>query len=334
MRITMTSAKFPNTRLRRLRQEGWIRDLVQETRFTPQNLIWPMFVIDGKKTKEPISSMPGVDRYSVDLAVEKAKQAYDAGIPVVALFPRTDPKLKNDQGSEALNPDNLVCQAVQAIKKAVPKLGIMCDVALDPYTNHGHDGIMIGDTIDNDATLEVITQQALIQAKAGCDVLGPSEMMDGRVGVIRQALEKSNFKNTLILAYSAKYASAFYGPFRDAVGSKGALKGDKKTYQQNPANSDEALREVQMDLDEGADMVMIKPALAYLDVIYRVKQTFGVPTFAYHVSGEYSMIKASGQLGWLDENKAMMESLLAIRRAGADGILTYAALDVALNNLK
>jgi porphobilinogen synthase len=330
----MTSAKFPNTRLRRLRQEGWIRDLVQETRFTPQNLIWPMFVIDGKKTKEPISSMPGVDRYSVDLAVEKAKQAYDAGIPVVALFPRTDPKLKNDQGSEALNPDNLVCQAVQAIKKAVPKLGIMCDVALDPYTNHGHDGIMIGDTIDNDATLEVITQQALIQAKAGCDVLGPSEMMDGRVGVIRQALEKSNFKNTLILAYSAKYASAFYGPFRDAVGSKGALKGDKKTYQQNPANSDEALREVQMDLDEGADMVMIKPALAYLDVIYRVKQTFGVPTFAYHVSGEYSMIKASGQLGWLDENKAMMESLLAIRRAGADGILTYAALDVALNNLK
>jgi porphobilinogen synthase len=330
----MTSAKFPNTRLRRLRQEGWIRDLVQENRFTPQNLIWPMFVIDGKKTKEPISSMPGVDRYSVDLAVEKAKQAYDAGIPVVALFPKTDPKLKNDQGSEALNPDNLVCQAVQAIKKAIPKLGIMCDVALDPYTNHGHDGIMIGDTIDNDATLEVITQQALIQAKAGCDVLGPSEMMDGRVGVIRQALEKSNFKNTLILAYSAKYASAFYGPFRDAVGSKGALKGDKKTYQQNPANSDEALREVQMDLDEGADMVMIKPALAYLDVIYRVKQTFGVPTFAYHVSGEYSMIKASGQLGWLDENKAMMESLLAIRRAGADGILTYAALDVALNNLK
>jgi porphobilinogen synthase len=324
-----TFGKFPNTRLRRMRQEGWIRDLVQETRLTPQNLIWPMFVIDGNKQKEPISSMPGVDRYSVDLAVEKAKEAYDAGIPVVALFPKTDPKLKNEQGTEALNANNLVCRTVQAIKKAVPKLGVMCDVALDPYTTHGHDGIMIGDTIDNDATLEVITEQALIQAKAGCDILGPSEMMDGRVGVIRQALEKNNFKNTLIMAYSAKYASAFYGPFRDAVGSKGALKGDKKTYQQNPANSNEALREVQMDLEEGADMVMIKPALAYLDIIYRIKQTFGAPTFAYHVSGEYAMIKAAGQLGWLDQDKAMMESLLAIRRAGADGILTYAALDIA-----
>jgi porphobilinogen synthase len=328
----MVTGKFPNTRLRRLRQEGWIRDLVQETRLTPQNLIWPMFVIDGNKQKEPVSSMPGVDRYSVDLAVEKAKEAYDAGIPVIALFPKTDVKLKDEQGTEALNPDNLVCKAVRAIKKAVPKIGIMCDVALDPYTTHGHDGIMIGDSIDNDSTLEVIVQQALVQARAGCDILGPSEMMDGRIGVIRNALEKDNFKNTLILSYSAKYASGFYGPFRDAVGSKGALKGDKKTYQQNPANSDEALREVAMDLEEGADMVMVKPALPYLDVIRRVKDTFGVPTFGYHVSGEYAMIKAAGQLGWLDEKRCMLESLLAIRRAGADGILTYAALDFAQNN--
>lgn len=328
----MTYGKFPNTRLRRLRQEGWIRDLVQETRLTPQNLIWPMFVIDGNKQKEPVTSMPGVDRYSVDLAVEKAKEAYDAGIPVIALFPKTDVKLKDEQGTEALNPENLVCKAVRAIKKAVPKIGIMCDVALDPYTTHGHDGIMIGDSIDNDSTLEVIVQQALVQARAGCDILGPSEMMDGRIGVIRNALEKDNFKNTLILSYSAKYASGFYGPFRDAVGSKGALKGDKKTYQQNPANSDEALREVAMDLEEGADMVMVKPALPYLDVIRRVKDTFGVPTFGYHVSGEYAMIKAAGQLGWLDEKRCMLESLLAIRRAGADGILTYAALDFAQNN--
>lgn len=324
-----TFGKFPNTRMRRLRQDGWIRDLTQETSLTPKNLIWPMFVIDGTKQKEPITSMPGVDRYSIDLAVEKAKEAYDLGIPAIALFPKTDPKLKNDQGSEALNPDNLVCRTVQQIKKSVPKIGIMCDVALDPYTSHGHDGIMIGDSIDNDATLEVITQQALVQAKAGCDILGPSEMMDGRVGVMRQALEKNNFKNTLILSYSAKYASAFYGPFRDAVGSKGSLKGDKKTYQQNPANSDEALREVAMDLEEGADMVMIKPALPYLDIIRRVKDTFGVPTFAYHVSGEYAMIKAAGQLGWLDENRCLIESLLSIRRAGADGILTYFALDFA-----
>ena len=322
---------FPNTRLRRLRQDGWIRELTQETKLSPQNLIWPMFVIDGTKQKEAITSMPGVDRYSIDLAVEKAKEAYDAGIPAIALFPKTDPKLKNDQGTEALNPDNLVCRAVQKIKAAVPNMGIMCDVALDPYTSHGHDGILIGDSIDNDATLEIITQQALIQAKAGCDILGPSEMMDGRVGVMRQALEKNNFKNTLILSYSAKYASAFYGPFRDAVGSKGELKGDKKTYQQNPANSDEALREVAMDLEEGADMVMVKPALPYLDIIRRVKDTFGVPTFGYHVSGEYAMIKAAGQLGWLDEQRCLVESLLSIRRAGADGILTYFALDFAKN---
>lgn len=330
----MNVGKFPGTRLRRLRQEGWIRDMVQETRLTPSNFIWPMFVIDGKNQIEPISSMPGIDRFSVDLAVEQAKRAFDAGIPVIALFPKTDAKVKNEQGSEALNENNLVCQAVRAIKKALPKMGVMCDVALDPYTSHGHDGIMIGDSIDNDATLEVITEQALVQARAGCDILGPSEMMDGRVGVIRQALEKNNFKNTMIMSYSAKYASAFYGPFREAVGSKGALRGDKKTYQQNPANSDEALREVALDLEEGADMVMVKPGLPYLDVIYRVKQTFGVPTFAYHVSGEYAMIKAAGQLGWLDEQRCLAESLLALRRAGADGILTYHALNFALDFAK
>lgn len=291
--------------------------------------MYPMFIIEGEKKTEAIASMPGVERLSIDLAVEKAKEAYDLGIPAIALFPRTDIKLKNEQASEALNPDNLVCKAVQKIKKAVPKLGIMCDVALDPYTSHGHDGILVGEKIDNDVTLEVIREQALIQAKAGCDILGPSEMMDGRVGVIRQALEKNGFKDTMILSYSAKYASAFYGPFREAVGSSAALKGDKRTYQQDPSNSDEALREVAMDLDEGADMVMIKPALPYLDIIYRVKQTFKVPTFAYHVSGEYSMIKAAGKENWLDAHKAMVESLMSIKRAGADGILTYYALELS-----
>lgn len=323
------SGTFPSVRLRRMRQEDWIRKLVQENTLSPQHLMYPMFVIDGSNQKEPIASMPGVDRLSIDVAVEKAKEAYDLGIPAIALFPKTDPKLKNEQATEALNKDNLVCRAVQKIKKAVPKLGIMCDVALDPYTSHGHDGILVGEKIDNDATLEIIREQALIQAQAGCDILGPSEMMDGRVGVIRQALEKNNLKDTMILSYSAKYASAFYGPFRDAVGSSGALKGDKRTYQQDPSNSDEALREVALDLEEGADMVMIKPALPYLDIIYRVKQTFKVPTFAYHVSGEYSMIKAAGKENWLDAHKAMMESLMSIKRAGADGILTYYAIEVA-----
>ncbi len=325
----MSHGKFPHTRLRRTRQEPWIRDLVQETRLSAKNLIWPVFVIEGEKKTEAISSMPGVNRLSIDVLVEKAKQAYGYGIPAIALFPKIDSTLKDEQGSEAINADNLMCRAVRRLKKEIPQLGVMCDVALDPYTSHGHDGIMIGDSIDNDATLEVIEQQALTLARSGCNILGPSEMMDGRVGVIRQALEKNGFKNTMILAYSAKYASGFYGPFRDAVGSKGALKGDKKTYQQDPSNSDEALREVSMDLQEGADMVMIKPALPYLDVIYRVKKEFGVPTFAYHVSGEYSMIKAAAQMDWLDEKRCMTESLLSIRRAGADAILTYYAFEFA-----
>lgn len=327
--MIMSHGKFPHTRLRRTRQETWIRDLVQETRLSAKNLIWPVFVIEGEKKTEAISSMPGVNRLSIDLLVEKAKQAYGYGIPAIALFPKIDSALKDEQGSEAVNGDNLMCRAVRRLKKEIPQLGVMCDVALDPYTSHGHDGIMVGESIDNDATLEVIEQQALTLARAGCNILGPSEMMDGRVGVIRQALEKNGFKNTMILAYSAKYASGFYGPFRDAVGSKGALKGDKKTYQQDPSNSDEALREVSMDLQEGADMVMVKPALPYLDVIYRVKKEFGVPTFAYHVSGEYSMIKAAAQMDWLDEKRCMTESLLSIRRAGADAILTYYAFELA-----
>ena len=325
----MMNGSFPSLRLRRTRQEDWIRKLVQENTLTPQHLIYPMFVIDGARQKEPILSMPGIDRYSIDLAVEEAKKAYDLGIPAIALFPKTDIKLKDEKASEALNKNNLVCTAVQKIKKAVPKLGVMCDVALDPYTSHGHDGIIIGGKIDNDATLEIIREQAIIQAQAGCDILGPSEMMDGRVGVIRQALEKNGFKDTMILAYSAKYASAFYGPFRDAVGSKTSLQGDKRTYQQDPSNSDEALREVALDLQEGADMVMIKPALPYLDIIYRVKETFKVPTFAYHVSGEYAMIMAADKEKWLDGRKAMLESLMAIKRAGADGILTYYAMEFA-----
>ncbi|MCB0272191.1 MAG: porphobilinogen synthase [Bdellovibrionales bacterium] len=324
----MTGA-FPYTRLRRNRQSDWVRRLVRETTVTVDDLIWPVFIVDGKDQKQPISSMPGVDRLSIDLLVEKAKQASDFGIPVIALFPYTDPSLKTERAEEAFNPNNLVCRAVSELKKVIPHVGIMCDVALDPYTSHGHDGIMVGNEIDNDLTLEAVVKQSLNQAKAGCDILGPSEMMDGRVGVMRDALEEGGFKNTLIMSYSAKYASKFYGPFRDAVGSKGALKGDKKTYQQDPANSDEALREVALDLDEGADMVMIKPGLPYLDIIRRVKDNFGVPTFAYHVSGEYAMIKAAGEKGWLDADACMFESIQSIKRAGADGILTYYAFDLA-----
>lgn len=320
---------FPYTRLRRLRQNAWIRGLVEENSLSVKDLIWPVFIVDGKNEKQIISSMPNVFRYTVDLVVEKAKRAQDLGIPVIALFPNTDPNLKNEEASEAFNPDNLVCQATRAIKKACPNLGIMCDVALDPYTSHGQDGLMVGDEIVNDLTLEALIKQSLNQVEAGCDIVGPSDMMDGRVGVIRDALEEANFQNTLIMAYSAKYASSFYGPFRDAVGSKGALKGDKKTYQQNPANTDEALREVAMDLEEGADMIMVKPGMPYLDVIARVKETFGVPTFAYQVSGEYSMICAAAEKGYLNFEQTMMESLLCFKRAGADGILTYFAMDVA-----
>jgi len=273
--------------------------------------------------------MPGVERLSVDLAVEAAEEAAGLGIPVVALFPYTDEKLKRPDGREALNPKNLVCQAVKAIKKRVPNLGLMCDVALDPYTSHGHDGLLVGDYVVNDETVDVLVRQAVMQADAGCDIIAPSDMMDGRIGAIRKALEAKGFQDVLILAYAAKYASGFYGPYRDAIGSAKSLRGDKRTYQMDPANSDEALREVALDIAEGADMVMVKPGLAYLDIVWRVKEAFKVPTFVYQTSGEYSMLMAAAERGWLDQERVIMESLVACKRAGADAVFTYFALDVA-----
>jgi porphobilinogen synthase len=320
---------FPATRLRRNRKASWSRRLISENTLQVSDLIWPMFVIDGENTRDPVASMPGVERYSIDLAVGKAKEASELGIPVIALFPNTKRELRTDDGREALNTDNLVCRAVRAIKAAVPNIGIMCDVALDPYTSHGHDGLMEGGEIVNDASVDVLVKQALLQADAGCDIIAPSDMMDGRVGAIRKALEAHGYSRVQIMAYSAKYASGFYGPFRDAVGSSGTLKGDKLTYQMDPANTDEALREVALDLSEGADMVMVKPGMPYLDIVARVKQTFGVPTFAYQVSGEYAMLMAAFERGWLDPAKVIPESLLAFKRAGADGILTYFAMDMA-----
>jgi porphobilinogen synthase len=325
----MTQAYFPHTRLRRNRKSAWARALVSENTLTAADLIWPIFVIEGQNKSEAIASMPGVFRYSVDLAVERVREAAGLGIPLVALFPNTDPALRNETGSEAVNPNNLICRAVRAIKAAVPKIGVMCDVALDPYTSHGQDGLMEGDRIINDPSIEMLVKQALVQANAGCDVIAPSDMMDGRIGAIRAALEKAGHQDVQIMAYSAKYASGFYGPFREAVGSGGLLKGDKRTYQMDPANTDEALREVAMDLAEGADMVMVKPGMPYLDIVSRVKREFGVPTFAYQVSGEYAMIMAAVERGWLDPKKVIPESLLAFKRAGADGILTYFAVDVA-----
>jgi len=325
----MTHASFPSTRLRRNRKSPWARALVSENTLTVSDLIWPLFVIEGQNKSEAIASMPGVFRYSIDLAVERIREAASLGIPLVALFPNTDPSLRNETGSEATNSNNLICRAVRAIKAAVPNIGIMCDVALDPYTSHGQDGLMVGDRVVNDASLEVLVKQALVQADAGCDVIAPSDMMDGRIGAIRAALEKAGHQDVQIMAYSAKYASGFYGPFREAVGSGGLLKGDKRTYQMDPANTDEALREVAMDLAEGADMVMVKPGMPYLDIVARVKTEFKVPTFAYQVSGEYAMIMAAVERGWLDGKKVIPESLLAFKRAGADGILTYFAVEVA-----
>jgi porphobilinogen synthase len=325
----MTQASFPSTRLRRNRKAPWARALVSENTLTAADLIWPMFVIEGQNKSEAIASMPGVFRYSIDLAVEKVREAYGLGIPLIALFPNTDPALRNETGSEAINPNNLICRAVRAIKSAVPEIGVMCDVALDPYTSHGQDGLMEGDRIVNDPSIDMLVKQALVQADAGCDVIAPSDMMDGRIGAIRAALEQAGHQDVQIMAYSAKYASGFYGPFREAVGSGGLLKGDKRTYQMDPANTDEALREVAMDLAEGADMVMVKPGMPYLDIVSRVKREFGVPTFAYQVSGEYAMIMAAVERGWLDPKKVIPESLLAFKRAGADGVLTYFALDVA-----
>ncbi|WP_112322615.1 porphobilinogen synthase [Oceanibium sediminis] len=323
------SAPFPLNRPRRLRREGWIRELVAETRLTPEDLIWPMFVCDGDNQRAPVGSMPGVDRLSVDLAVEAARQAADLGIPCVALFPYTDESKKTPEAEEAWNPDNLVNTATRAIKAAVPDLGVMLDVALDPYNADGHDGLVRDGVIVNDESLMALEKQALAQAEAGADILGPSDMMDGRVGVIRQALESHDFQDTIIMSYAAKYASAFYGPFRDAVGATGALKGDKKTYQMDARNASEALREVSIDLAEGADMVMVKPGLPYLDICTSVKREFGVPTFAYQVSGEYAMIEAAAANGWVDGDKVAMESLAAFKRAGCDGILTYFAPRIA-----
>jgi len=320
---------FPALRMRRLRRHSWSRRLVAECTLSASDFIWPIFVIEGQARREPIASMPGVDRLSIDLAVAAAADAAKLGIPVVALFSYTDPALKSADGREATNSDNLVCRAVRAIKKSVPEIGALCDVALDPYTDHGHDGVIVDDYVANDETLEILVRQALVQADAGCDIIAPSDMMDGRVGAIRSALEQSGFKNTLIMSYAAKYASSFYGPFREAVGSAKALTGDKRTYQMDPANADEALREVALDLAEGADMVMVKPGMPYLDLVRRVKDTFHVPTFAYQVSGEYAMLSAAIERGWLERDRVILESLIAFKRAGASGILTYFAVEAA-----
>jgi porphobilinogen synthase len=329
MRRAAEAAGYPATRLRRNRRTKWSRDLVREHSLRVTDLIWPVFVVEGENIREPVPSMPGVERYSIDLAVKKAAEAAELGIPAIALFPNTPAALRSADGREAVNPGNLVCRAVRAVKQAVPAIGLMCDVALDPYTSHGHDGLMEGGEIVNDASVEMLVRQALVQAEAGCDIVAPSDMMDGRIGAIRQALEAAGHADVQIMAYSAKYASGFYGPFRDAVGSSATLVGDKSSYQMDPANSAEALREVALDIAEGADMVMVKPGLPYLDIVQRVKETFGVPTFAYQVSGEYAMIMAACERGWLDPRKVIPESLIAFKRAGADGILTYFALDVA-----
>ncbi len=327
--MTPVTAPFPMTRPRRLRQAPWVREMVAETKLTPADLIWPIFVREGEGLREPIASMPGVERLSIDNVVEAARAAADLGIPCVALFPYTDPAKKTPGAEEAWNPDNLVNTATRAVKAAVPDLGVMLDVALDPYNSDGHDGLVRDGVVVNDESLLALEKQALAQAEAGADILGPSDMMDGRVGIIRQALENHDFQNVMILSYAAKYASAYYGPFRDAVGASGALKGDKKTYQMDPRNTDEALREVAIDLAEGADMVMVKPGLPYLDICSRVKRDFGVPTFAYQVSGEYAMIAAAGQQGWIDQDQVMVESLSAFKRAGCDGVLTYFAPTIA-----
>jgi porphobilinogen synthase len=312
-------------RPRRNRKAEWARRLVRENVLTTDDLIWPMFVVDGNNTRTAVSSMPGVDRLTVDQAVRDAERAMKLDIPCIALFPYTEPSLRDETGSEALNSNNLVCQSVRAIKKEFPDLGVLCDVALDPFTSHGHDGLIEDGKILNDETVAVLVRQALVQAEAGCDVIAPSDMMDGRVGAIREALDDAGFLDVQIMSYAAKYASAFYGPFRDAIGSAKTLTGDKRTYQMDSANTDEALREVELDIAEGADMVMVKPGMPYLDVVRRVKDTFSMPTFVYQVSGEYAMIAAAANNGWIDGDRAMMESLLGFKRAGADGILTYFA---------
>ncbi|MDC7681903.1 porphobilinogen synthase [Asticcacaulis sp. BYS171W] len=319
---------YPLSRPRRLRQNAWVRDMVAEHRVTASDLIWPIFVHDKDMARDPIRSLEGVDRLSINEAVKEAKEAHAMGIPALALFPNIDPSLRNDEATAAIDPNGLVAQTCRAIKSAVPEIGLIVDVALDPFTAHGHDGLLIDGQIHNDKTIEILIQQAIVQAEAGADVVAPSDMMDGRIGEIRKAFEARGLHDKLIMSYAAKYASAFYGPFRDAVGTS-ALKGDKKTYQMDAANSDEALREVMMDIQEGADMVMVKPGLPYLDIVQRVSETFKVPTFVYQVSGEYAMIKAAVAAGFMDHDKGVFETLLAFKRAGASGVLTYFAKYVA-----
>ena len=323
-----TPGRYPTVRMRRNRSGDGVRRLVAENTLSVDDLIWTMFVVDGENQRIPVESMPGVVRYSPDVIAEAVNEAYELGIPAVALFPFTDPDKKTPDGRESLDPENLVCRAIRNIKAQVPEMLVVCDVALDPYTSHGHDGVMDGETILNDETVEILTKQAFNQAEAGCDTISPSDMMDGRVGAIRQVLDASGFEHVRIMAYSAKYASGFYGPFRDAIGTKAALIGDKRTYQMDPANSDEALREIALDIQEGADMVMVKPGMPYLDIVRRVKDSFGMPTFVYQVSGEYAMIKGAVERGWLDE-KVVLEALLGFKRAGADGVLTYFAVEAA-----
>jgi porphobilinogen synthase len=324
------TASYPYLRMRRGRSSPWMRAMLAESRLHPSDFIWPLFICEGQGQQEPIGSLPGVSRWSIDLLPARAREAAELGIPCVALFPNTPEELRTEDAGEALNTDNLICRAIKAIKDAVPEIGVLTDVALDPYTAHGHDGLVdeAGNVI-NDDTVEVLVRQALVQAEAGADIVAPSDMMDGRVAAIRGALEEAGHQNVAIMAYAAKYASAFYGPFREAVGSLGRLKGDKRGYQMDPANIEEALREVELDLEEGADFVMVKPGLPYLDVVARVKDAFGVPTFVYQVSGEYAMIEASAAAGAGDRNALILETLLAFKRAGATGVLTYHAVDAA-----
>ncbi len=323
------SATRRAVRPRRNRRSDWARRLVCENVLSTNDLIWPLFVVAGKGVREPVASMPGVVRYSIDEAVKAVSEAAGLGIPAVALFPYTEPALRDERGSEALNSGNLVCQACRAVKDTVPEVGIVTDVALDPYTSHGHDGLLEDGRILNDETVEILAEQALIQARAGSDIIAPSDMMDGRVAAIREALEDAGLTDTQIMAYTAKYASAFYGPFRDAVGSSGTLTGDKRTYQMDYGNTDEAIREAELDIAEGADMIMVKPGMPYLDILGRLKESFGMPTFAYQVSGEYSMLCAAFERGWLDRDKCVMEALTSFKRAGADGVLTYFAVEAA-----
>ena len=326
----MNTASYPSLRMRRGRSTPWMRAMLAEHRLHPSDLIWPLFVCEGEGTEEPVAALPGVSRWPVDRLADKAREAAGLGIACIALFPNTPGDLRTDGAREALNPDNLICRAIKAIKDAVPEIGVLTDVALDPYTSHGHDGLVDGSgRVLNDETVKILVEQALVQAAAGADIVAPSDMMYGRVGAIRQALERDGYSDVAIMAYAAKYASAFYGPFREAVGSQGRLKGDKRGYQMDPANGDEALREVALDLAEGADMVMVKPGLPYLDIIWRVRERFGVPTFGYQVSGEYAMIEHAAAAGAGDRDALILETLLAFKRAEATGVLTYHALDAA-----